>query len=71
MNKHIEIEITPELLAAAKRRRFLLENASDLANLPSEIWNKDYKASIQTLSHALAHAIEKSEVPADGNNPPN
>ena len=71
MSKRIEIEITPELLAAAKRRRFLLENASDLESLPSEVWNKDYSASTQALSHALAHAIENSEAQDDGNNPSN
>lgn len=71
MSNRIEIEITPELLAAAKRRRFLLENASDLENLPSEVWNRDYTKSTLALCHEIQEAILKAEARDVGNNPPN
>lgn len=68
---NIELEIPPELLAAAKRRKFLLQNAGDLENLPSEVWNRDYTKSTLALCHALQEAILKEEACDAGNNPPN
>lgn len=67
----VEIEITPELLAAAKRRRFLLQNASDLENIPSDVWNRDFSKSSEELCFAMQKAIEKKEAEDAGNNPPN
>lgn len=53
----VEIEITPELLKAAERRQFLIRNASDIENLPSDVWNRDYDKCQLTLAMALEKAI--------------
>lgn len=58
----IEIEVTKEMLAAVQRRRYLLENASKLDEIPSDVWNKDWAKCHEQLAHSLAWAVEQSGV---------
>jgi len=58
----IEIEVTKEILDAVRRRRYLLENASNLDEIPSDVWNKDWAKSQEQLAHSLAWAVEMSGV---------
>ena len=58
----IEIEVTKEMLDAVRRRRFLLENASNIEELPSDVWNRDFDKAQSDLAHSLAWAVEMSGV---------
>ena len=58
----IEIEVTKEMLDAVRRRRFLLENASNIEALPSDVWNRDFDKAQSDLAHSLAWAVEMSGV---------
>lgn len=58
----IEIEVTKEMLAAVRRRRYLLENSSKLDEIPSNLWNLDWARCQEQLAHSLAWAVEQSGV---------
>lgn len=58
----IEIEVTKEMLAAVQRRRYLLENASNLDEIPSDVWNRDFNKAQSDLAHSLAWSVEMSGV---------
>lgn len=58
----IEIEVTKEMLAAVQRRRYLLENASKLDEIPSDVWNRDWARCQEMLALSLAWAVEQAGV---------
>jgi len=58
----IEIKVTKEMLDAVHRRRHLLENASKLDEIPSDVWNRAFDKAQSELAHLLAWAVEMSGI---------
>lgn len=58
----IEIEVTKEMLDAVRRRRYLMKNANNHEEIPSDVWNRDFDKAQSDLAHSLAWAVEMSGV---------
>ena len=56
----IEIEVTKEMLDAVRRRQYLLKNANNHEEIPSDVWNRDFDKAQSDLAHSLAWAVEMS-----------